>query len=149
MSAIERTEGLKENEYWLPPDGPPEWQALNQQYDEVLDRRIEDVMRELELDDLADLFRKDRQAFDVAIEQGRRAFFDKDDNRNAVARLVSQYEVEAGRAEAGQAPYAAIVMYGAACEARLLLMTLDFPEDVAQAIALLPPRFRPGSDPMR
>jgi|ERR1700733_8484785 hypothetical protein len=28
-------------------------------------------------------------------------------------------------------------------------MTLDFPEDVAQAIALLPPRFRPGSDPMR
>jgi hypothetical protein len=61
----------------LAPDGPPEWQALNQQYDEVLDRRTEDVMRELELDDLADLFRKDRQAFDAAIEQGRRAFLTK------------------------------------------------------------------------
>lgn len=106
-------------------------------------------MRELGLTDLADRFRDDRAGFDAAFEQGRRSFHHKDDQRNAVASLVGLYETEARNAEAGGAHYAAMIMYGAACEARLLVMVLDFPDRVDAALARLPSTSRPRGGPMR
>jgi hypothetical protein len=103
MRAIEAAHGLKEDHYWLVDDAPSEYRVLSRQYDLVLDQHIEHVMREIGLDDVADLFRDDRRAFDAAFEQGRCAFFHRDNIRNAVAGLVLQYSNEARLAEESKA----------------------------------------------
>jgi hypothetical protein len=146
IEAIEKKAGLAQDHYWLRGDGPPKWQELNRRYDVVTDRLLAHEMRSFGLKELAYLFRDDRNAFDVAFEQGRRAIFHKDDVRNAVARLVSQYEAEAKRSESGGAFYASMVMYGAACEARLLLRVLDSPVEAEAARQRLPRSTRPKPD---
>lgn len=148
IRAIEKEEGLKDDEFWPNGSGPDEWNALQQRWNDVTDTHLNEVLRELGWEELADFRESDRQAFDALFEQGRRSVHNKNDHRNAVAHLIGQYESEAKRAEAGQAPYAAMTMYGAACEARLLLRVLDCPEETDAAVTRLANR-KISSDPMK
>lgn len=52
VERIEREHGLEEDEYWYVHEGPPEWQALNQEFDRVVDEIMAETFRrngELEL----------------------------------------------------------------------------------------------------
>ena len=146
LRAIEKAAGLGEGEFWLRGDGPPEWQDLNRTYDARIDRLLERQMRSLKLKELADLFRDDRLSFDRAFEQGRRSMHHKDDTRNAVAQLVGQYEDDAKTSDEAGAHYAAMIMYGSACEARLLLRAIDASIEAEAARMRLPAKGRPGKD---
>ena len=76
MKAIRRREGLEEDGYWLRGEGPEDYRALERE-DEQRDDRIEQtvlpsVMRRYRMDDLAELYERDRLIFEIANEVGKR-----------------------------------------------------------------------------
>lgn len=43
LERIEREHGLPEGEYWHVHEGPPDWQALNREWDAVYDELLIDI----------------------------------------------------------------------------------------------------------
>ena len=65
IDAIREREGLDHDEYWPIGEGPEDWEELEEQYSEVLDRKFEETLGEYGLDDIADLYQSDQEAYDA------------------------------------------------------------------------------------
>ena len=65
IDAIREREGLDDDEYWPIGEGPEDWEELEEQYSEVLDRKFEETLGEYGLDDIADLYQSDQEAYDA------------------------------------------------------------------------------------
>jgi hypothetical protein len=143
LKAVEREYGLAEGEYWPRGQGPKAYQRLNQQYSSVLDGRFVKALRELGLDDLADLRERAPDEFDSLLERGRRAAHHPGDTIPALRDMVVRYEADASRAASARAYSAAVTLLGAGLEGLLLIRCLR-PRRKAQAVARsLPRRMRP------
>ena len=149
MRSIEKREGLKSDEYWPVGEGPADHQALNAQYEAVLDAKTIDIFREFGLHDLADLKVNRLAEFDRLSERGSRALFHQDELIPAIRDVVARCEREAQSAALAGAYSAAITSLGAAVEGLLLLRCLKSPCKAAATAAALPRRARPRnlSDP--
>lgn len=145
MTAIERAQGLQEDESFYRDDAPPEWLDLNRRYEVVLDEKFGEALAEFGLSDLVMLWRDDREQFDQLRESGRLATMEESHAEAAVANLVAVYERETQRASAGGAYLAAILMMAAAAEARILLHALKRPDAARAAVARLSGKLRPRS----
>jgi hypothetical protein len=44
IESIEREHGLEEGEYWYVHEGPPEWQALNREWETLFDELLVDIL---------------------------------------------------------------------------------------------------------
>ena len=64
------------HEFWAIGEGPEDWEKLSNQYSQVLGTKFEEVLREYRFDDIADLYRDDRESYDARREQGRRFVFE-------------------------------------------------------------------------
>ncbi|MDE2815561.1 MAG: hypothetical protein OXK81_02530 [Chloroflexota bacterium] len=124
---IERAHGLTEDEYWPPGEGPPEHEALNRNFEAILDREQGHVFREFGKTWLANLWEQERERFDELFEEGRVSFFESGDQEDQLTRLIQVYEREAQSCVEVSAFYAACASLGAAMEARLLLHCLKNP----------------------
>lgn len=145
MDAIRRREGLDDDEYWQIGQGPEDWEELNEQYSQVLDVKFEEALREYGLNEVADLYDKDREKYDQCREQGRRRVFEGIPKLEQLTSLQRQFEAEAGICAKGGAYHAAAVMIGAAMEAALLFACLERLDDALVARGCLPDQERPKS----
>ena len=102
-------------------------EELEQQYSGVLDRKFEETLREYGLDDIADLYHMDREAYDARREQGRRLSFEEISEEEQINTVQNRLEAEADVCANGGAYYAATVMIGSALEAALLFACLKAP----------------------
>jgi len=78
MAAIEKANGLSEDEYYTTDDAPPEWIALHKEEMTLHDEAVVKAFREYGASDLADLYQSDRLEFDRLLERGRRNVFGED-----------------------------------------------------------------------
>ena len=143
IDAIQRREGLDDNEYWHIGQGPEDWQELNRQYSQVLDAKFEEALREFGLDNIADLYGMDRISYDAHREQGRRLVFEGIPELERLSTVKNQFEGEAVICARGGAYHAAVVMIGAAMEATLLLACMSRREEALNARDRLPVDKRP------
>ena len=145
IDAIRQREGLNDDEDWLIGQGPEDWKELNEQYSQVLDVKFEEALREYGLNDIADLYHKDRKEYDARREQGRRLVFESIPKLEQLSTLQRQFEAEAGICAKGGAYHAAAIMIGGAMEAALLFACLNRRDDALNARNCLPNRERPKS----
>jgi hypothetical protein len=118
MKQIESAHGLAKDEFWSPGAGPPEYQALNCDYETVLDRKQGEVFREFGELKIAELWDQKRDQFDELFEKGHVAIFEKEDRDAGLAELIKVYEREAQSCAKANAYYAACATLGAAMETR-------------------------------
>ena len=145
MDAIRQREGLNDDEYWRIGQGPEDWEELNEQYSQVMDVKFEEALREFGLNDIADLYDKDRKKYDACREKGRRFVFEGIPKLEQLSTLQRQFEAEAGICARGGAYHAAAVMIGAAMETALLFVCLERRDDALTARGCLPDHERPKS----
>ncbi|MGH8145133.1 MAG: hypothetical protein ACREPY_02275 [Rhodanobacteraceae bacterium] len=143
MRKIERAHGLSSDQYWPTSDAPPDFLAVNAQWDNTETDRFSRTLKELEGQSVTDLFHKDRDEYDRLRERGRRSFFHKSEFKHALIDTIKRYEREAmASAEAG-AFTAAITLLGAAGEGLLLLRCLRSRKKASEVAAALPSKRRP------
>lgn len=76
IKKIERTHGLGPKDFWPNGEGPPEWQALNKQFDRRVTEIIAELMREHGEIDMAKVLLTDPDRFDRLCTAGRRQRYD-------------------------------------------------------------------------
>jgi hypothetical protein len=145
IKQIEIAHGLAKEEFWPPDAGPPEYQALNRDYETLLDRKQGEVFREFGEQKIAELWDQKRDQFDELFEKGRVAIFEKEDREAGLAELIQVYEREARSCAEANAYYAACVALGAAMETRLLFQCVKNSDEVSTAVDRLPKKRRPRS----
>ena len=143
IDAIREREGLDDDEYWSIGEGPEDWEELEEQYSEVLDRKFEEALREYGLDDIADLYHSGQEANDARREHGRRLAFGEISETEQIYAAQKRLEVEAEKCAKAGAYYAATVMIGSAMEAALLFARLKRPDEALSARDRLPKSERP------
>ena len=143
MDAIRRREGLDDDEYWPIGQGPADWENLEEKYSQVLDTKFEETLREYKLNDMAELYLQDREAYDALREKGRRLLSKDFSELEQVRAVQQQFEAEAKICAEGGAYHAAAVMIGSAIEAALLFVCLERIEDALAARKRLPSCKRP------
>ncbi|MCC4118645.1 hypothetical protein LLG90_25120 [Aromatoleum toluclasticum] len=143
IRSVEVAQGLGPDDFWAVGEGPCEFERLNQELEAATERRFVETLRELGVDDLADLYVADRQEFDRRRERGRRAFFHKDEVVPSLMDVVMRYESEAKRAASAGAYTAAVTLLGAAVEGLLILRCLRSPTKAKRIAASLPREKRP------
>jgi hypothetical protein len=143
MAGIEKEHGLKPDQYWARGQGPKDHTCLSQQYDKVTDDKFAETLREVDLEDLATLWEKDRAEFDRLRERGRRSVVHKDEYIFALQDVTVQCELDARKAATGGAYSAAITSLGAGVEGLLLLRCLRSRTKSMRCAAKLPKRTRP------
>ena len=74
MEAIERAHGLDEEDFWLPGEGPKEYEILRLEQHDAWDEVIASKLEACGEPAMARLFRKNREEFDRQSEIGRQFF---------------------------------------------------------------------------
>ena len=150
MDSIRQREKLNHDEHWPIGQGPEDWEDLSHQYEQVLDAKFEETLREYGLDDIADLYHSDRKLYDDLREKGRRLVFKDIPELERLSAAQQQFEAEAGICAQGGAYHAAVVMIGAAIEATLMFACLNRLDDALNARDRLSADKRPArSSPKR
>ena len=150
MTQIEKREGLNEGEAWVRGEGPKDYWDLAEQYEQALDVRFEQTLRELDLETIADLFGGNREVFDARRESGRTRVFDHITELQEIGAVQERFEAEAKACADNGAYMAAAVMVGSAMEAALLLACLKAKDQALAARDRLPMDERPRNrDPKR
>lgn len=144
IRSLEMEHGLdrEAGEYWAVGTGPSEYRRLSDLYDEVLDEKFIEALREFELDDVAALRRDEPEEFYRLVERGRRSFFEND-LAAALRDLVVRCEGEAKRAASVGAYLSAVVSLGSGAEGLLILRCLQSPQKAERVASKLPRRSRP------
>lgn len=137
MDAILQREGLDEEEWWPKGEGPADWEELDDQYSQLLYMKFEDTLREFGLNDIADLYHTDRDAFKSSREEGRRLFFESISEQEKLRTLQQQYETEASICAQNEAFHAAAAMIGSAMETVLLLACINHRDSAVKALTHL------------
>ena len=146
MDAIRQREGLDEDEYWSRGQGPADWEELNGQYSQIFDMKFEITLREIGLNDIAELHHTDRDTFDALREEGRRLVFENIPVLEKLSFLQQQYENEASICAQNKAYLAAAAMIGSAMETALLFICLNHCDNALEAYKRLPDKKRPKSN---
>ena len=143
MRRIERTHGLKPDQYWSVSEAPPDFLTVSAQWDNAETERFRRTLQELEGQSVTDLFHKDRDEYNRLRERGRRSFFHRDEFKHALIDTIKRYEREAvASAEVG-AFTSAVTLIGAAAEGLLLLRCLRSHKKASEVAATLPSKKRP------
>ena len=149
MKRIESDHGLSDQQSFYTHSAPEDWLELSKAYEDVLDAKFEETLREFGLAADADMWRNDRPRFDREREAARLSIFEALDVEKAVTGSIATYEREAEVCAAVHAYCSASVMLGAAAEGRLLLACLQNPVKCQAAATSLPKGIRPTkSDPL-
>lgn len=127
MQVIKSSHGLSEDEGWNKDDEPDEYTKLKIEFEEILDDNHYKTLLQFKMTEIADLFLHDREKLDDLNEQGRKSVFIKGDV-NRLIELVNLYENESRQASTVGAYYSAIVMLGAAIEAKLIIKCIKNPK---------------------
>ena len=143
LDAIRQREGLNDDQFWRIGQGPEDWEDLDHQYEEVLEARFEEALREFGFDNIADLYHTDRKSYDALREKGRRLVFEGIPELERLSTVQRQFETEAGICAKGGAYHAAAVMLGSAIEAALLFTCLNRRDEAGNARSRLPDDKRP------
>jgi len=133
MREIEKKYGLSDDEYWGQGDAPTEYQALDEEYNAVLDSRLRSEFFEFASDDVAKMFSENRDKLDSLFEVGRKSIFVKDEVKR-LNELAVLYENEAEVNEKGSAFYSASIMLAAAMESRLVIQCIENRDDVRETL---------------
>ncbi len=145
IDEIRLREGLDEDEDWGIGEGPEDWKELNGQYEQILDMKFEETLREFGFNDIADLYHDDRGTYDLRREEGRRLAFKETTELETLSSLLKQFEAEAKICAQSKAYQAAATMIGAAMEAALLFACFNRRNDALEARSRLPNNERPES----
>jgi hypothetical protein len=145
LSAIEEKHGLEPDETWSRGQAPREYNCLNREYEAVLDRKLVEVLREFDLDDLAHLKERSPTEFERLRERGRRSLFDREEYAPAIRDIVVRYEKDARRAAAVGAYSAAVTSLAAGVEGLLLLRCLRSSQKASRIAKALRKRLQPPS----
>jgi hypothetical protein len=145
MEQIKSAHGLTEDEFWSRGAGPPEYEALNRDYETVLNRKQGEVFHEFGEPKIAELWDQKRDQFEELFEKGRVAIYEQENQEAGLAELIQVYEWEAQACAETNAYYAACAVLGAAMETRLLLQCVRNPNEVHTAVNRLPSERRPRS----
>ena len=145
IEAVRALHGLEPDEYWPIGKGPEEYEKLSAEYDSISDRLLLSALREFGLDVAAELFERDREAFNQRRELGRKSLFEglSDDERLHIAQ--ERFERDAYVSARVGAYHAAATMLGAAMEAVLLRQCLLQEAAALVARDQLPESARPKS----
>ena len=150
MRIIEEREGPDEFMSWSEGEAAEEWYQLDNQYDEILDVKFEETLREVGLEDMADLYHVDRTAYDARRERGEVLVNCKTPDLYKLSSVQKHFESEADACVQAGAYLAASVMLGGAIEAALLAACLNDPCATQAARASLSGGDRPKrEDPKR
>jgi hypothetical protein len=150
FQGVEEREGPDEFASWSEGEGAEEWYQLNNQYDEILDVKFEETLREVGLEDMADLYHADRRAYDACRKQGGALVNCETPELYILSSVQMHFESEANACAKAGAYLAASVMIGAAIEAALLAACLNDPVATRAARAKLRGKARPSrEDPKR
>ncbi|MCP4491944.1 MAG: hypothetical protein GY820_32265 [Gammaproteobacteria bacterium] len=123
MRATEKAHGLSSDQYWAKGDAPKEYQALDQEYEQVLETKLESEFIEFASKKVSDLFITDRSKLEALSEIGRRSIFINDEI-NRLNELANIYELESKINEEGKVYFSASIMLAAAMEARLIIQCI-------------------------
>lgn len=144
---IEIQHGLAPNEYWPRGKGPKEHTKLIKIYDDILESKFIETLREFGLNELADMREKDLLQFEQLRERGRRAIFHQNEQIAVIRDIVVRYEEDARRAASIKAYSSAITAIGAAVEGLLILRCLKSPKKALWTAKKLKRPVRPQDDP--
>jgi hypothetical protein len=143
IDMVKRSHGLTADEDWVKGEGPSEYWALEADYSAAFDARLVETLIELGAAEIAGIFSSNRMEFNLHRERGRRAFFHRDDSREALSDVVLRYEREAKSAASVQSYTAAVAMLGAAVEGLLLMRCLRSKKRATEVASKLPKAKRP------
>ncbi len=87
LNELERSYGLKKDEYFLLKDAPPDVRALQIECDHACDEILADTLKEFEEIELAHLFLNDKEEFDRIMNIGNEQRIEYDKNRNKEREL--------------------------------------------------------------
>jgi hypothetical protein len=96
MDAIRRREGLADDEFWVKQDeGPQDYRELNDEFGRVLEG-VEDtifafVLRRYHMNEVADLFERNRVAFEIQREVGRRVISPPRRDTEDIEKQMDEY----------------------------------------------------------
>ncbi|MBU2713811.1 hypothetical protein [Zooshikella harenae] len=133
MRDIEKLHGLAQEEYWAKGNAPLDYQLLAQEYETVLESKLEEEFIEFASKDVSELFIKDKSKLEALSEIGRRSIFIKDEIER-LNDLAVIYESESKVNEDGEAFFSASIMLAAAMEARLIVQCILNREDVRNVL---------------
>lgn len=102
MRAIEKREGLTDDEYWQLDDAPEDYQALADEWDDRADELRVQLFRLFDEHEMADLYLNDRAEFDRRFDLGRRAVIGEEAIAKAEGLLDQLEQKKAERRERRQ-----------------------------------------------
>lgn len=79
LRAIEREHGLREDEWWRIGEGPPEWDALNEEWERHFDQQWSELLRSCGEPTMAELRATNAAAFSRGVDHGMDAWWDEPD----------------------------------------------------------------------
>lgn len=96
MDAIRRREGLADDEFWeMRHEGPQDYRDLSEKFGQMLERVADTifvfVLRRYHLNAQADLHERDRVAFEVQREIGRRVIMSPREDAEDVQKMMDDY----------------------------------------------------------
>ncbi|MFD0724751.1 hypothetical protein [Lysobacter brunescens] len=141
---VEKSYGLKDDEFWPAGEGPSEYQELNEQWNALEDKLFNESLCALGGPEIAEIVKAGNGQYEKLRERGRRSFFHNNDRQEALADTVKRYEAEARVASAAGAYTAAIVLLGAALEGLLLLRCFRSKTKAIKIARDLPRQIRPS-----
>jgi hypothetical protein len=100
IDKLKTAHGLDSEEDWPIDQSPLDYQLLNAQFEEVLNKKIVEILRELNLYDLAALKEADPNEYETLRERGRRSLYHKDNYAEIVEDIIIRYEEEAQKSAA-------------------------------------------------
>ena len=145
MNAIQKREGLDDDEFWPIGEGPEDWEKLSDKYSQVLNEKFEKTLREFNLNSMADTYCTNRERYDEIREQGRRIAIDDFGELEKLSDVQNLFEAEAVSCAKNGAYLGAAVMIGSAIEAALLFACLNRRKEALSACGGLPNSKRPNS----
>ncbi|MCD8455263.1 MULTISPECIES: hypothetical protein [Tenacibaculum] len=133
IEKVKEKHNLKPDEYWLIDEVPPEYQTLNEQYEKVLDNKIEDLFREFASAKPLASFLNEKEIFEKIVEIGRKSVFVKDET-DRLTELNIIYKKEADLSESAKAFLSASILLGSIIETKMIIKCLENPDKVKAVV---------------
>lgn len=140
---LKREHGLSEDEFWMLGEGPPEWEALDQEHSAITSRLLVTALREFGLLEEAALLESKPAEFYLRRELARRALYEGLPDEERLRMVQAQFDKEASASAEVGAFHAAATMVGAAIEAALLVRCVRSSDAAIRAVSRLPQQQRP------
>ena len=129
MTDIRKREGIGHSEDWPKEAMPVDYKDLEKQYRNRQDEMFEELLLQLDIQDVANLYKSSKEEYRARFEEGRRQIGESIGDLARLTSIQEQFEKEAEACANAGAYHAAAIMISAALESALLMACIRCPKE--------------------